>query len=213
MTTFVPGSNALSASISQQPNESLRAFLDRRARELRHQISALRGQLAPKEAELAEIIHVQASLTIAGGAPVANQVVSNDAVGLVHAGPADGFVNSLLSSRPGPAPVPIADQRYADMTIKQLVIQALLDYFPNGATATQIRDFIRDAYGRVIDPSSLRPQMHRLKADEVLGHEPSTDTWNFRDGKRGLYAMYDHPTSRKAMKELQDEAPAEDKPG
>jgi hypothetical protein len=34
---------------------------------------------------------------------------------------------------------------YADKTIKQLVVQALFDHFPNGGTAADIRDFIRDA--------------------------------------------------------------------
>lgn len=68
-----------------------------------------------------------------------------------------------------------------------------------------IRNFIHDAYGVVIVPSSLRPQMHRLKADGILGQDPTTDTWNFRDGKRQIYKMYNHPTSRKAMKELHDE--------
>ena len=97
------------------------------------------------------------------------------------------------------------------MTIKELVIQALLDHFPNGGSSQDIRDFIRDAYRRVIPPSSLRPQLHRLKVDQILGQDPSTDTWNFQDGKRkALYAMYDHPTSRRAMRELQDEPVADD---
>ena len=61
------------------------------------------------------------------------------------------------------------------MTIKKLVIQALLDHLKMGANAALMRDFIRDAYGRKIEPSSLRPQLHRLKADGVLTHDSSTD--------------------------------------
>jgi hypothetical protein len=95
-------------------------------------------------------------------------------------------------------------------TIKEMVVQALLDRFPKGATLLDIRDFIHVAYGRDITPSSLRTQMHRLKTDQVLGHDPSTDTWDFRDGKRRLYAMYNHPASRNAMRELKDEPSASD---
>jgi hypothetical protein len=47
-------------------------------------------------------------------------------------------------------------------TIKEMVIQALLDRFPKGALLADIRDFIQDAYGRDLLPSSLRTQMHRL---------------------------------------------------
>jgi hypothetical protein len=90
-------------------------------------------------------------------------------------------------------------------TIKELAIQALLDQFSNGGTLTDIRDFIRDAYGRKILPSSLRTQMHRLRVDRVLNQEPSSDTWDFQPGKRALYAMYNHPSSRKAMRELRDD--------
>ena len=99
----------------------------------------------------------------------------------------------------------VSNQKYESMTIKELAIQALIDHFPNGATMMEIRDFIQDGYGRRIFPSSLRPQMHRLKEAGVLGQDPSTDTWNFQDGKRHLYAKYDHPTSRQAMNELKDD--------
>ena len=53
--------------------------------------------------------------------------------------------------------------RYERMTIK-LVMQALNDNSPNGATCN--REFIPDAYGRTIDGDGLRPQP--LDADEGL---------------------------------------------
>jgi hypothetical protein len=82
---------------------------------------------------------------------------------------------------------------YGGKTVKELTLQALLDHFPNGGTAAAIRNFIRDAYDRTIDPARVRAQMHRLKADSILVHDPLTDTWNFRDGKRALYGRYSHP--------------------
>jgi hypothetical protein len=177
-------------------DETLYSFLLRRERELTHRIAALQGQLTPLERELAEIKRtsgaVQASIH---GQPAA--VSLEMSVGLALGNKSNVAI--------GVMPADIVE-RFAAMTIKELVIQALLDAFPNGGTPVQIREFISNAYAREIEPSSLRPQMHRLKADGVLGQDPTGDIWNFRDGKRLQYAMFDHPTSRAGMKELQDDA-------
>jgi hypothetical protein len=47
--------------------------------------------------------------------------------------------------------------------------------------------------------------MHRLKADGVLTHNDSAEIWDLDSTKRRLYSMYNHPSSRAAMKELQDD--------
>jgi hypothetical protein len=202
-------------------NETLEQFLDRREKDLLARVSVLRGQLGPAEAELIQIQKWKAVIAMNAadslGLPQRNHnSVVEPALGVVPASDYSGL--SALSALNHPSPLALGgvpgvaisqlsavNPRFATATIKELVIQALLDGFPNGATMMEIRDFIRAGYSREIQPSSLRPQMHRLKADQVLGQDPSTDTWNFRDGKRHLYAMYDHPTSRRAMKELQDE--------
>lgn len=172
-------------------DETAYALLQWRKRELTAQIAAIKGQLAPKEAEL---VQIEKALTILEPPP---DYVSPEAA-----------LKSFLDNTSGAADAKRSiDPKYANMTIKELVIQALIDHFPKGGTMMEIRDFIRLGYGRTIEPSSLRPQMHRLKAAGILGQDPSTDTWNFRDGKRSLYAMYDHPTSRAAMKELKDDPP------
>jgi hypothetical protein len=206
-------------------NETLEQFLDRREKELLARVSVLRGQLFPAEAELAQIQQMKAAIG-AGDSASANFLLPQrshnspleQALGVVPpAADLSGLsalsnLNSLsplsLGVAPGVVGSPLftVNPRFATATIKELIIQALLDGFPNGATMMEIRDFIRAGYGREIQPSSLRPQMHRLKTDSVLGQDPSTDTWNFIDvRKRQLYAMYDHPTSRRAMRELQDE--------
>jgi hypothetical protein len=181
-------------------DENLYSFLSKRERELTAQISALkaqieetRGFLAQRERELAEVRQIRASQTLAGAAYAEFQKTA----GLAPTN-SNATVNQLA---------PIDLTRYEHMTIKELVVKALVDHFKNGATTIDIRDFIQDAYGRDILPSSLRPQLHRLKAEGVLGQDPSTDTWNFQDGKRRQYSMYDHPSSRRAMKELQDGEP------
>jgi len=177
--------------------ETVDQFLARRERELTAQISALHGQIAPKEAELLQIRRVKAALNL--GTELSKSLTSE----------AEFAASPLLSTNYDAALASVIGGRsmppYHAMTIKELTIQALLDHFPLGGTIAEIRDFIRDAYSRTVELGSLRTQMHRLKADNILGLDPSTDTWNFRDGKRALYAMYDHPTSRSAMKELQDE--------
>jgi hypothetical protein len=153
--------------------ETIREFIERREKELRHHQAALEAQLDAIRAELDELAVAKGSL---GNAQLRREEKEIFAFAMA----------------PG-------------TTIKEMVIQALLDRFPKGGTLNEIRDFVRDAYGRNIPPSSLRTQMHRLRVDGVLGQEPSTDTWNFRDGKRKLYAMYDHPSSRRAMRELKDD--------
>jgi len=214
--------------------ETTAQFLNRREKELLAQISALRGQLGPKEAELAQITRMKASLTILGGntsprnallvespkdppggplalwdtnllGPIADSLVNVDSQYSKMSKEVAARIAAMLNAQPS-----TAQAFYAAMTIKEVVIQALLDHFPNGGTAAEIRDFIRNAYGRVVAPSSLRPQMHRLKADSILEHDPSTDTWNLNSRKRQLYATYDHPTSRRAMKELQDDPSTEE---
>ena len=168
--------------------ETVAQFLGRRERELLAQVSALRGQLAPKEAELEQVQKMRALLP--GGALASKLDALDD-----------------LASAPS---VPSTSDPYSDKTIKELVIQALLDHFTLGGTATAIRDFIRDAYRRTIEPSSMRPQLHRLKADSVLKHDPATDTWDFAMGRRALYDTYTHPSTRRAMPELRDNSPDDD---
>jgi hypothetical protein len=182
--------------------ENLYSFLLRRERELTHRIAALQGQLLPLERELAEIKRTSADVQASThGQPVAGSLET--VVGLPPL-KNKNYAATLLAA----ASNVITDQQYAAMTIKELVIQALLDAFPDGGTPAQIREFISNAYAREIEPSSLRPQMHRLKADGVIGQDPTGDIWDFRDGRRNIYAMYNHPSSRKAMKELQDDEPS-----
>jgi hypothetical protein len=177
-------------------NETVREFIERRDKELRHQMAALDAQISARKTELEELAFVKAKLDEVEFERQEKEIFDYAMEDLPNA----AVTADLATGK----------------TIKDLVVQALLDHFPNGGTLIDIRDFIQDAYGRDIMPSSLRPQMHRLKTDGILGQEPSTDTWNFQDGKRRLFARYSHPSSRRAMKELRDEAssenPSEDAP-
>jgi hypothetical protein len=172
--------------------ETLFTFLNRREQQLTHQISALRGQIEAMENELAYVKKAKAATAISASL---NQQLPDDVI--------------RSTAIVGPIPEEVA-QRFAAMTIKQLVVRALLDNFPNGATSGRLRDFIRDAYGRAIEASSLRPQLHRLKADGVINtyHPGASDHWSLNPEKRRQYTLYDHPSSQAARTELQkDEAP------
>ena len=194
--------------------ETTRQFLDRRTRELRARISALKGQLAPLEAELLEAERMIASLTLAGGNT--NALLSRTIA--LSAGVLSGNALSYppqvtLGSGDSPFQYSNALQKFLEPssgspTIKQLVVQTLLDHFPTGAPSAEIRDYIRAAYQRTIEPSSLRPQLRRLKADGKLVHDPSTDTWDLTPSVRRGFRWYDHPSSQEVMLHgLEDEPP------
>jgi molybdopterin-guanine dinucleotide biosynthesis protein A len=200
--------------------ENLYEFLVRRERELEHQISALRGQielmrgnLAQRELELEQIKNFRAAKPspVGGALPAFPQTNSNAIFGIAVDVPALAAMaaqNATVSFETLNALKAAETAHYQKMTIKELVIQALIDHFPNGGTANNIRDFIHNGYGRTIEPGSLRPQMHRLKADMILTLD-ANDIWNLDPRKRVLYGMYNHPTSRAAMKELQTDEPDE----
>ncbi len=69
-------------------------------------------------------------------------------------------------------------------SIRSLIIQAMLakpQFLANGATAPELREFIRDAYGREIERTSLSPQLSRLKDDGLLAL--TTDgVWRLTNG-------------------------------
>jgi len=66
---------------------------------------------------------------------------------------------------------------YADLTMKELVMKALTDHFPNGASTRKLLEFFRDAWGRNIERTNLSPQISRLYQDGVVGRIPSTREW------------------------------------
>src|SRR5260370_5041465 len=92
-------------------------------------------------------------------APIAADRHRRAAAAIAASGGAGCFAHSCVSL---PSP-------YEHLTMKELVIKALSGHFPNGATAKQLRDFIRDAWGRDIARENLSPQLSRLRWDKVIG--------------------------------------------
>lgn len=215
-------------SVIPMTEETAHHLLQRRRRELEAQISALKGQLAPKEAELAQIDKM---LAVAGPPPASvapsipqrnsNPTDATDYVSMLlpfleNAETIDQARESIRGMLPAAQDVEeirkvirdlavalVPEPKFAHMTIKGLAVQALIDHFPHGGKVADIREFIRVGYSRDVDTASLRPQMHRLKADNVLVQ--NGEIWNLDPRKRRLYAQYNHPSSRAAMPELKDE--------
>jgi hypothetical protein len=97
---------------------------------------------------------------------------------------------------------------YPGASIKQLILVAFSDkpeFRAQGAKASQIRQFIRDAYGRDIERATLSPQITRLHRDGFL-----------EAGGGGVWRLVDRPkmlAEMRAKKESNtDEAPTGDDP-
>jgi hypothetical protein len=136
--------------------ETTRQFINRRRKELTFQISALRGQLAPREQELADLNRMEAALTIAGGAP------PPASTGLVdNLNPISGTSVSYVD----------AFQKFlepAQLTIKDMILQALGNHFHAGATPSELSDYMKSAYGREVDRNSISPQLARLREEGLV---------------------------------------------
>jgi hypothetical protein len=74
---------------------------------------------------------------------------------------------ALANTADGPLTLRVPPYRH--LTMKQLVVKALSEHFPQGATAKQLRDFFRDAWGREIARENLSPQLSRLRWDKIIG--------------------------------------------
>src|SRR5579862_294956 len=102
--------------------ETLGGFLTRRREELEAQISALRGQLTPREEELAQINKIRALIADATAA---------------------GLVDNASKAVIGPTVVDVPDTLLINnvevkLTIKGMILNALRDHFDSGATPTQL---------------------------------------------------------------------------
>jgi hypothetical protein len=166
--------------IPEGDSDTLALYLTRKERELNQQIAALRSALAPKERELQEVHKAM------------------HAIGL-HAGPLKAFVPQLGSQRsfdemvggqndsisalaqtnsvfdevsPLSLVTSAAARALHGLTIKQMILSALKDHFHNGASPTELRDYMRTVYGREIDRNSISPQLARMREEGTVEQPP-----------------------------------------
>jgi hypothetical protein len=169
--------------------ETTREFLERRRRELEQQLSALDGQMyalrdqaEARKSEIAEIDRAIAaigpptrvSFDCGGGVEIAPPIIGSP---VIQTAPPPQQAGTTLAGSGSFSASAVVLRGYDTMTIKELVIQALLDHFPEGGSAAAIREFIKNAYGKEIDPGTLRPQMHRLKEGDAITYDPEKDVW------------------------------------
>lgn len=161
--------------------ETVREFLDRKERELTNRISAAETSVNAMRAELEDVRRAKTALESVGTGIVGAQ----DNLLLPPGGAANVFdlnaglgglaalygnpLNLLASASSNPL-LPSRSNPYDRASIKQLILMALETSACRvyGATANEIRDFIRDAYGRDIERTSLSPQLSRLREDGFI---------------------------------------------
>jgi hypothetical protein len=130
-------------------HETLHSFLERRERELTHQLAALCGQVESKRAELAEIQRVRA--TLAPSPPWVPDSSTFDVAGdLIKATAANRTRVDLMQQTDNPpVPVPSSNEK---LTIKSMILTALSSHFHDGATPAELRTFMSLA-GKLIAPA------------------------------------------------------------
>lgn len=144
--------------------KSLLQLLDEHERDILMRIDPIRKELASLERDLADVRKARNALTPEHERPpprglMARIVAVGDMRQMTPRYHGGGEMRDLS---PPPSP-------YDKLTIKQLVRKALDEHFTNGATANELLDFFRDAWGRNdIMRTSLSPQLSRLKRDGVI---------------------------------------------
>jgi hypothetical protein len=161
----------------QQPDDTLRTFLERRERELTHQVAHLRAQIESKETELAEIQTARASLSSsvpattvpapAAPPPVPDTNTFDAAADQIRAAEENRRVASIGHPMQQGQSVLIGGVPQK-RTIKSMIVTALTSHFDDGATLSELRNFIKDVFGQEIDRTSISPQLARLREDGVV---------------------------------------------
>ena len=165
---------------------TLRDYLEQRERELVEKLGLLYGEIAPKEAELAEVRRAKAAIgfasfqsTTAGTLTSALEGSTTSNWTRLNTLSALSYLGSTSDSPPQPPPSP-----YANLTMKQLVVKALSEHFHHGATTREMIDFFRDAWGRNIERTNLSPQISRLYQEGIIGRDEGLKHWYLRPPDR-----------------------------
>ena len=120
--------------------DSVRVTLERLERQLLERVTKLQGELLPLEKELDDVRRARAALQ-----PIAHE--------------RKPIPNQLTKISGDPK----------KLTMKELALKALSEHFHGGATAVEMLDFFKAAWGRNdIVRESLSPQLSRLKSENKI---------------------------------------------
>lgn len=137
--------------------KSVRQLLDDAEADILMRMNPVRKELSALERELADVRTAKNALGPETGRPQM-RLLNGDPVRLPPRFYGGGEVREVEAPSP-----------YAKLTMKQLVRKALDEHFTNGATANELLDFFRNAWGRHdVVRTSLSPQLSRLKREKVI---------------------------------------------
>lgn len=153
---------------------TVREMLDDHEKAIVAKLNSLRDQITPLEQELLDVRMAKQALE--------RESQSGRQPQLALARPNMLRVHDAISSSTTAPVVQTTDASrspYSRFTIKDLVLKALADHFPNGATANQMLDLFANVWGRGnIARTSLSPQLSRLKDEHRIRREGHT--WHLR---------------------------------
>jgi hypothetical protein len=154
---------------------TVRGLLDVHEKSLVERIKTLREEIVPLEQELFEVRLAKGVLQKSVAAQSQPQLaLANPRMLTPQSAASKSEVsNFALTTDRTRSP-------YSSLTIKQLVLKALQEHFPHGATANDMLHLFANVWGRGdIIRTSLSPQLSRLKEDDGMiirkGH-----TWFLR---------------------------------
>jgi hypothetical protein len=128
--------------------EPLADYLKRRERELMQHAAAIRSTLAPVESQLEDVRRAMKAI-----------------------GVQPGYVEQLLpyldqsEAKPGILNSPLYIE---SLTIKEMVLRALSEHFNEGATPSELSEYMRRSYRRDVDRNSISPQLARLREEGLV---------------------------------------------
>lgn len=146
----------------------LRSYLDDREKALQSEIAKLREQIAPLERELFEVRIAKRAVGRHSREPLQQPLFSASEEVAVDAEAQELWkqYRAIQAER--------VLSPYARLTIKELVLKALNEQFPSGATAHQLLELFANAWGRdEIVRTSLSPQLSRLRAEHKIDRNGS----------------------------------------
>jgi hypothetical protein len=93
-----------------------------------------------------------------------------------------GVVAAMNGTFAPPPSLLSAAVSFSSMSLKELILRALVDNFPEGATTQELREFLANAYRRIVDRTSLSPQISRLYADNIVQRGQEPHSWKLNPG-------------------------------
>lgn len=157
---------------------SVRQLLDDAESDILMRMDPVRKELNILERELADVRKAKNAINSDGLASTVVRVIGIGDMRSVSPKFYGGGEARDLTPPPSP---------YAKLTMKQLVRKALDEHFTNGATANELLDFFRNAWGRNdVVRTSLSPQLSRLKRDGAIKLDGMTWRLASEDGSGDL---------------------------